>query len=131
MSSVLADHDAFASLTPPPAAIVEIEGERHAAACRNLEKSVLTYLRDDWSIVQHRCFLLRPGTPWNSMEKLIDNELADKGGKRLAFDWHDPGIDLVAVWRIGRIGAEHIAVAMSPEPVEGQPLVGYFDVTRR
>ena len=131
MSSVLAIHDAFASLAPPPAAIVEIEGERNAAACRNLEKTVLTYLHDEWSIVQHRCFLLRPGTPWNSMEKFVDNELAPQGGKRLEFDWHDPGIDLVAAWKVGRIGPEHIAVAMSSESVEGQPLVGYFEVKRR
>ncbi len=131
MSSALANSDAFVSLAPPPAAIVEIDSEQHAAACRDLERTVLAYLRDGWSIVQHRCFLMRPGTPWNSMEKLIENELAHQGGKRLVFDWHDPGIDLVAVWKIGRIGSEHIAVAMGSQPVDGHPLVGYFDVKRR
>jgi len=128
MSSALADRDAFASLAPPPAAVIEIHGQQHAAACRELEQSVLTYLRTSWRIERRRCFLLQPGTPWNSMEKLVDNALAQEGGRRLSFDWHDPGIDLVAVWKIGRFNAEHIAVAMSRQTIDGKPIVGYFDL---
>ena len=130
MSSALADRDVFASLAAPPAAVLEIEGEQHAAACRELEQTVLTYLRQKGRIERRRCFLLQPGTPWNSMEKFIDSQLARPGGKRVSFDWHDPGIDLVAVWKLGYFGAEQVAVAMSSQSIEGQPLVGYFDVQR-
>jgi hypothetical protein len=128
MSSALADRDVFQSLAPPPAAVAELKAEEHANICRELGRSVLAYLREEGSIEQRRCFLLRPETSWNSMEKFIQNELASQGGKRLAFDWHDPGIDLVAVWKIGRFGAGRIAVAMSPTPVDGQSLVGYFNL---
>jgi hypothetical protein len=132
MSQASADEDdAFLSLAAPPAATVEFEGERHADACRDLERTVLAYLRNEWRIENRRCFLLHAGTPWNSMEKFVDSELNPNGGKRMKFDWHDPGIDLVAVWKIGRFDAEHIAVAMSKEPVEGQPLVGYFAISKR
>lgn len=126
MSSALADRDVFESLAPPPAAVAEIKGEQYANICRELERSVLTYLREEATIEQRRCFLLRPQTSWNSMEKFIENELAVQASKRLAFDWHDPGIDLVAVWKIGRFRSGRIAVAMSSEPIDGQPAVGYF-----
>lgn len=64
------------------------------------------------------------------MEKFVDSQLARQGGKRVSFGWHDPGIDLVAVWKIGYFGAGNIALAMGSNTVEGQPLVGYFDVQR-
>lgn len=130
MSSAVADRDAFASLAAPPAAVIEIEGEQRAAACRELEQTVLAYLRQKGRIERRRCFLLQPGTPWNSMEKFIDSRLARQGGKRVSFDWHDPGIDLVAVWKLGHFGAGHVAVAMGSQTIDGQPLVGYFDVQR-
>lgn len=128
MSAALAGRDVFSSLPSPPAAVTGIDGD--TAACRELERSVLTYLRGQWRIERRRCFLLQPGTPWNSMEKFIDNDLASKGGKRLSFDWHDPGIDLVAVWKIGRLDARHVAVAMGTETIDGKPVVGYFDLVK-
>src|SRR5687768_4738379 len=76
MSSALADRDVFASLASPPAAVLEIDGEQHAAACRELEQTVLAYLRQDRRIERRRCFLLQPNTPWNSMEKFVDSQLA-------------------------------------------------------
>jgi hypothetical protein len=131
MSSALADRDLFTALAAPPAAVLEINDEQHAAACREIEQTVLTYLRQNVRIERRRCFLLQPNTPWNSMEKFIDSQLARQGGKRVSFDWHDPGIDLVAVWKIGRFRAEHVAVAMGSQTIDGQRLVGYFDVQQR
>lgn len=130
MSSALADRDVFVALAAPPATVLEIDGEQHAAACRELEQTVLAYLRQGGRIERRRCFLLQPNTPWNSMEKFVDSQLARQGGERVSFDWHDPGIDLVAVWKIGRFGGGNIAVAMGSNPVEGKPVVGYFDVQR-
>src|SRR5688500_15696906 len=102
MSSVFADRDVFESLAPPPVATTELQGERHANACRALEQGVRTYLRKEARIERKRCFLVPSDTDWISMEKFVGNELAHQDGKRLSFDWHDPGIDLVAVWSLGR-----------------------------
>lgn len=128
MSAALADRDVFESLSPPPAATVELKGERHADACRELEQTVRTYLREEVRIERRRCFLLQPDTGWNSMEKFVGNELVPQGGKRQSFDWHDPGIDLVAVWSLGRFGSSRIAVAMGAQPVDGQAIVGYYEL---
>jgi hypothetical protein len=128
MSSAVADRDAFDSLSPPSAAVIELQGERHVDACRDLEQGVLKYLREEARIERRRCFLLQPGTGWNSMEKFVDHELATTRAKRVSFDWHDPGIDLIAVWKLGRFGSGRIAVAMGSQLIDGQPIVGYFDL---
>ena len=120
----------LSELRAPPAATLELDGVQHAAACHELERTVLAYLRQGWRIEGRRCFLLQPDVPWNSMEKFLDAEIAPQGGSRQRFDWHDPGHDLVAVWKIGRSGAEHIATAMAHEALDGRPLVGYFAVRK-
>jgi len=122
--------DRLTELRAPPAATHELDGARHAAACHELERTVLAYLRNGWRIEGTRCFLLQPDVTWNSMEKFLDSELAPQGGARQRFDWHDPGHDLVAVWKVGRSGTGYIATAMAHETVEGQPLVGYFAVRK-
>ena len=66
---------------------------------------------------------MQPDVTWNSMEKFLNSELAPQGGTREDFDWHDPGHDLVAVWKVGT--ADYIATAMAHEDVDGRPLVGY------
>ena len=122
--------DRLSGLRAPPAATLELDGVRHAAACHDLERTVLAYLRQGWRIEGTRCFLLQPDVGWNSMEKFLDSELLPQEGMRQRFDWHDPGHDLVAVWKIGHSGAEYIATAMAHETVDGQPLVGYFAVRK-
>ena len=126
MPLLAAAQDRLSGLRAPPAATVELDGERHAAQCRELEENVLAYLKKGWRIEGTRCFLLLPEVEWNSMEKFLDSELAPHGGSRQKFDWHDPGHDLVAVWKLGHVRPEYVASAMAKQPVDGRPLVAYF-----
>jgi len=127
MSATAADHYRLAKLQPPPAATMELDSEHHAAKCRDLELTVVAYLKQQWHVDATRCFLLQDGANWNSMEKFVDSELPRGKKERVRFDWHDPGHDLVAVWKVG---SEYVATAMSKETVDGQPLVGYFALSK-
>jgi hypothetical protein len=128
MPLLAATNDLLSEVPAPPAATVELDGKRHAAECRALEQVVLAYLRSGWRIQGSRCFLLQPEVEWNSMEKFLDSDLA--GASRQEFAWHDPGHDLVAVWKVGFIRPDYIACAMAKETIDGRPLVGYFSVKR-
>jgi hypothetical protein len=130
MSSTSSAREGLDRVPGPPAATENVVDGPHAAACQTLESTVTAYLRDGWRIADRRCYLLRAGTPWNSMEKFVGNELGAHGASRVSFDWHEPGIDRIAVWKLGRFDATHVAVAMAREPIDGQPLVGYFEVRR-
>ena len=125
--SATATSASLARLHAPPAATVELDSEHHAAQCRDLEHTVLTYLKDKWHVDGTRCFLLQNGANWNSMEKFVDSELPRGEKERLRFEWHDPGYDLVAVWKVG---SEYLATAMAKDAVDGQPLVGYFSLSK-
>jgi hypothetical protein len=121
-------YNQLTALRAPPAATLELDGTRYAAPCHELERTVLAYLRKGWQIEGTRCFLMQPDVTWNSMEKFLNSELAPQGGARERFEWHDPGHDLVAVWKVG--SADYIATAMAHEEVDGRPLVGYFAVRK-
>jgi hypothetical protein len=127
MTAAAANSDRLSKLQPPPAATVELDSQHHAAECHDLEKTVLTYLKQNWHVDGTRCFLLQNGANWNSMEKFVDSELPRGRKERVNFEWHDPGHDLVAVWKVG---SQYVATAMSKEPVEGQPLVAYFALSK-
>jgi hypothetical protein len=127
MSATAANSDRLTKLHPPPAATTELDAQHHADECHKLESTVLAYLKDKWHVDGTRCFLLQDGANWNSMEKFVDSELPRDKKERVRFEWHDPGHDLVAVWKVG---SEYVATAMSKEPVAGQPLVGYFALSK-
>jgi len=127
MTATAANSDRLTKLQPPPAATVELDSQHHVAECRDLERTVLAYLKNEWHVEGTRCFLVQSGVNWISMEKFVDSELPRGAKERVRFDWHDPGHDLVAVWKVG---SEYVATAMSKEPVAGQPLVGYFALSK-
>jgi hypothetical protein len=131
MPTFAANHAPIDELRAPPAAVAELAADQDAAQCQALEQTVLAYLREGWRVEGRRCFLMEPDTGWNSMEKFVNNELAPHGAKRERFDWHSPGHDLVAVWKIGMLKPDFVATAMANAPVEGKPLVGYFTLVRK
>jgi hypothetical protein len=131
MPTFAANHARLDELRAPPAAVAELGPGQDADQCQALERTVLAYLREGWRVEGRRCFLMEPDTGWNSMEKFVNNELAPRGGKRQKFDWHSPGHDLVAVWKIGMLRPDFVATAMADEPVEGKPLVAYFTLVRK
>jgi hypothetical protein len=128
MPLLAATHDLPTELKAPPAATAELDTAHRAAQCSALETTARAYLKKGWRIEEARCFLVPAAVTWNSVEKFVESELAYRSGSRQAFDWHDPGHDLVAVWKVGRFGGEYIATAMSREPVDGQHLVAYYSL---
>lgn len=91
------------------------------------------YMKGEYTITAQRYFLTRKDfTTWNAVEKLIGNYVEqDLGGTQERYSWHDPGIDLVAVWKVGD-DPRRIAVAMTKEPLtDGRRLIGYFELTKK
>lgn len=114
-----------------PAATRELKESEQAAACQALEKSLTAYLRAGWSVAGKRCFLLPAEINWVSTEKFVANELEPQGAKRQRFEWHRPGYDHFAVWKLGWLRPAYLAVAFAPEQVDGQVVAGYFALERQ
>jgi hypothetical protein len=90
------------------------------------------YLKHEYRIVGGRFFVDDPQTKWVVVDAFARNHIEQTlAGVREYKDWHEPGYDLVSLWRVGDEGRA-IAVAMSGDDLpDGRRLIGYFDLQKQ
>ncbi|MCB1214324.1 MAG: hypothetical protein KDK66_02485 [Deltaproteobacteria bacterium] len=95
----------------------------------SLKKMLEDYLRGHWKIKTARYFVSEKEVEWIALHKLIRNSLRDQGHtKELEIEWERIGLDLVAIFKHGRIFSQTIAIAMLPQAIEGKWVFGYFSL---
>lgn len=118
---------------PDPPHAVETTDDGCAAACNELTGKLTSYLRDQYTVAASRMFVMDDDIGWVVVEKLAGNQLEQhESGKRQRYEWHRPGYDLVAVWKLGLLKPRYVAAAMTYEPQpDGKRIVGYYELRKR
>ena len=105
-----------------------------ASSNQRLADWLKTYLKDDYDIVDQRFYVVgREDFLWVAISKFVGNSIEQPLGvcvERQA--WHDPGYDLVQVWRVPSAPYTRIAVATMNDDADrrGDRVVGYFELRR-
>ncbi len=111
----------------------EVSAEHYPQQTQALTAALNAYLRDRYRVQHARYFALDPGfAGWVAVEKFLGQEIAARESKahRESFNWHRAGYDRYAVWALDHEWTQHVAAAMSPEPLpDGRKLLGYYYLT--
>lgn len=120
----------LASLAPLPHARAATD----AASNERLSEWLKTYLKDEYEIVDRRFYAVdREDFLWVGIAKFVGNSIEQPLGACVERQpWHDPGYDLVQVWRVPSKPYTRIAVAVANDETaeRGDRVVGYFELKR-
>ncbi len=118
------------SIAPLPHARVASD----TASNERLAEWLRAYLKDEYEIVDRRFYAVdREDFLWVAVAKFVGNAIERPLGacvERQA--WHDPGYDLVQVWRMPSKPYTRIAVAVANDEAakRNDRVVGYFELRR-
>ncbi|TXI48506.1 MAG: hypothetical protein E6Q50_11015 [Lysobacter sp.] len=102
-----------------------------AASNQALDAWLSAYLKDEYRIVDRRYFAVdRKDFLWVAIAKFVGNAIERPLGACVERQpWHEPGYDLVQVWRMPSQPYRRIAVAAENDG-DGSRVVGYFELER-
>lgn len=116
---------------PTMQGVRELGAASYAVSQQELASAVSDYLRAGYCLVAQRSFLLAGGDfQWALIAKSISNRIRfEMDGTPVHHDWRNPGVDLIATWKVPQAGDNLIAVAMLKGAVpSGQDIIGYFEL---
>lgn len=102
-----------------------------AESNQRLDAWLSAYLKDEYRIVDRRYFAVdRKDFLWVAIAKFVGNAVERPLGACVEQQpWHEPGYDLVQVWRMPSQPYRRIAVAAENDG-DGSRVVGYFELER-
>ncbi|BDC47811.1 hypothetical protein F183_A01270 [Bryobacterales bacterium F-183] len=98
-------------------------------ATKKLDAEVTAFLRDKYSIASARYYTVAGEIPWIAVSKNVQNQMAEKGIKKVMFEWYEPGLDFVEVYPQGKQG---FALAMPKgRKSDSEKLIGFYTLTAK
>lgn len=110
---------------PPPAGGSPVSATDDAAQA--LDREVARYARGTFTLLDARHFTLTEKATWQQVMKPLANRIAVAGGGAVPIDWHRPGYDLIALFRLP--DGSCLAVAMDHR-ADGRT-VAYYRIALR
>ncbi len=122
---------------PPPKRVLSKQDQEYAEAA--LIQWLEAYLHRDYDVIDTRFYWNdKIFSGWaligNGHASYINGENSQWHGESINQPWHEPGLDLVRVWKVSIDGTDHyFAVAMTDHPVpgtRGRRLIGRFELKK-